>query len=324
MKLRRSWLGVLFVGMGMVVVLWTGSASTAATAHQPATSASEAFAAAQTDDVVATVNGEKITRKALTDFLILQYGQPALELLIREKLVEQEAQRLAVSCTEAEIEARLNDEIERLLRRLASEAGVSYPDGLASHLTRIGRSPEDVRGEMKQKLGPHARANVLLEKMAAANVQVTEDEVRQLYDDRYGPKAVVRQIVCAGRAEAEQVRQRLMAGADFATLAREKSMDPISRDRGGEMSPLPNRGVLGKAAFRLKPGQFSDVIRTDDGFHILQLERFLPGQEVKYEEVRETLRAEVLREMAKRRIPELLSQLYHRAEIRRMLAVEAK
>jgi hypothetical protein len=77
------------------------------------------------------------------------------------------------------------------------------------------------------------------------------------------------------RAKAEAVLQRVRAGEDFATLARQFSTDPGSKDSGGDLGWF-GRGMMVKpfeeAAFALKPGEVSGIVESQFGFHIIKLE----------------------------------------------------
>jgi peptidyl-prolyl cis-trans isomerase D len=99
------------------------------------------------------------------------------------------------------------------------------------------------------------------------------------------------------RKKAEAARGRLVAGADFAALARELSDDPGSKDRGGELGFF-GRGQMvppfEQAAFSLEPGKISEPVRTDFGFHLLQVEERRSAQDRSFDQVREELAQELL------------------------------
>ena len=88
------------------------------------------------------------------------------------------------------------------------------------------------------------------------------------------------------RAKAQALRAQLAAGADFAGLAKAESDDPGSRDKGGDVG-FVGRGSTGAnfeaAAYSLPVGELSEVVQTENGFHILRVEdrQPMPLAEVK-------------------------------------------
>lgn len=122
--------------------------------------------------------------------------------------------------------------------------------------------------------------------------QVTDAEVQAYYtahQDQYQVKeqVKVRHILiavpagadgktdAAAKAKAEDLLKQIKSGGNFAELASKNSDDPGSKTQGGELGWL-DRGKtvpeFDKAAFSLAPGQTSDLIKTQFGYHILQVE----------------------------------------------------
>ena len=77
------------------------------------------------------------------------------------------------------------------------------------------------------------------------------------------------------RTKAEDVLKRARAGEDFSKLASEFSTDPGSKEKGGDLGwfgPGQMDPTFEKAAFALQPGQISDVVETQFGYHIIKVE----------------------------------------------------
>ncbi len=99
------------------------------------------------------------------------------------------------------------------------------------------------------------------------------------------------------KAKAEQILVELKAGADFEKLAKEQSQDPGSAPKGGDLGYFPAgrmvapfEAALGKLK---KPGELSDVVETQFGYHIIKLEGRRPAGVRPFDEVKESLRREV-------------------------------
>ena len=89
------------------------------------------------------------------------------------------------------------------------------------------------------------------------------------------PKGADAKTDAAAKAKAEDLLKQVKAGSNFADLAKANSDDPGSKAQGGELPMIPTASLdpaYAKAAMALNPGQTSDVVRSQFGYHIIQTE----------------------------------------------------
>jgi peptidyl-prolyl cis-trans isomerase D len=121
----------------------------------------------------------------------------------------------------------------------------------------------------------------------------------------------------AAKAKAQGILDQIRKGGDFAALAKANSDDPGSKDSGGELGFFTKGKMVPafeQAAFALKPGQTSDLVKTDFGYHIINVEE--------HDQAHEKTLAEVKPEIE----PVILQQKLGKAEsdYANQLAAEAK
>jgi parvulin-like peptidyl-prolyl isomerase len=119
-----------------------------------------------------------------------------------------------------------------------------------------------------------------LRHLAAEQIVVTRDELREAFESEYGPKVKVRMISVSSQQKAEEVHKQAADNPNqFADLAKKHSEDTNSASAGGLIPPI--RKHLGyeeveKAAFALQEGQISPVIHVANQYLILKCEKHLP------------------------------------------------
>ncbi len=150
---------------------------------------------------------------------------------------------------------------------------------------------------------------------------VTEEAVQKAYADRYTSGETAQDffashILVATEEEAKAVVAELEGGADFAELAKTKSIGP-SNVQGGELGWIePGQTVapFEAAALALKPGELSPPTETQFGWHVIKLKELRDHQPPKLEDVR----AEIEGELSDLAIEEAIGILDEGAEIKRM------
>ncbi|SNR68300.1 peptidyl-prolyl cis-trans isomerase D [Humidesulfovibrio mexicanus] len=112
-------------------------------------------------------------------------------------------------------------------------------------------------------------------------------------------------------ATVKGIQEQLKKGASFEALAKKFSQDPGSASKGGEL-PWFAEGAMVKpfedAAKALKPGQVSEPVRTQFGWHLIKLEAARPAGKVALEEAAPELRKRMAEERASEKINEILDQ----------------
>ncbi|HSV30721.1 MAG TPA: peptidyl-prolyl cis-trans isomerase [Atribacteraceae bacterium] len=127
----------------------------------------------------------------------------------------------------------------------------------------------------------------------------------------------IRHIMLNSQEDADQVLQGLREGRDFSEIAREWSIAPDAQS-GGDMG-FVQRGDLGpdieETVFNLTEGSFSEVIKSDYGFHVFFVEESREARIKELSEVREEIASRLLPRMQQEAFETMIGDLKNRAEI---------
>jgi peptidyl-prolyl cis-trans isomerase D len=142
----------------------------------------------------------------------------------------------------------------------------------------------------------------------AANVEVTEEQLRAVYEEERerfetAEQRRARHILIevaegqedAARSTAESILARIRGGEDFAAVAAEASADAGTKAQGGDLGWIGRGMLVGPfedALFAMQPGGLSEPVRSEFGFHIIKLEEIRAGEVQPFEQVREELASE--------------------------------
>ena len=133
---------------------------------------------------------------------------------------------------------------------------------------------------------------------------VSDDEVRARYDEEIASRPAenevnARHILVATAEEARAVITALDSGADFATLAQDRSTGP-SGPQGGDLGYFTRGRMVPEfeeAAFKLTVGEYTkEPVQTQFGFHVIKVEDARPVQPPPYEQVAGQVQSGILRE----------------------------
>lgn len=297
---------------------------------------------AQEVGVAARVNGVEITlfrlERFFEEFSKEQIGgyqmmtnpsaykkmkRKALDQLIDREILWQEAQRRQIQVSEDEVKALL----------LSTKSKFKDRESYISKLTSMGFNEESYAAYLRQNMA----IDRLMEKGIGTPV-VIDAEMEKFYaenpDKFMRPEAArARHILIqvppgadAGSREkahkrAAELLVKIRRGADFAALAREYSEDS-SAQNGGDLGWFPRRQMVKPfedAAFALEPGQVSDIVETEFGFHIIKLEGKQRAEKVDLSEVKDQVRQYLEGLKREEAAQSLLERLRSEAKIERLL-----
>ena len=250
-------------------------------ADAPQTSEPAEEVQAESDEALAWINGRRIRRATFDKMLLESHGLAVLEQLIALQLVKDRAMRDGITITEADVQAEYDRSLGELARTVAHEDD-------PARLKDIGEQVlQDFLREKNFSLAEYrisVERNAYLRIMVQADVTVSDEQVREEFERRFGRKALVRHIVLPDLGAVAAVRRQLESGVDFAELARSYSVHSISGSAGGLLPPFARGdaqvpGLLREIAFGLEPGGLSSAVNIDGRYHLVRLERFIEADD---------------------------------------------
>ncbi len=161
------------------------------------------------------------------------------------------------------------------------------------------------------------RAKALRDAYFITNLRptVTEDEAREVYEREAGnvgndEQVRARHILVDDEATARSLIEQLGGGADFGELAKQHSNDPGAQD-GGDLGFF-TRGEMvdsfSDAAFALQPGQISEPVQTQFGWHVIKVEERRTPEARPFEELRDGLIQLLIQQRVRDAVKELQDQ----------------
>jgi parvulin-like peptidyl-prolyl isomerase len=267
---------------------------------------------------IATVGGQVISRERVVDLLLRGHGPGILEQLIVLEAAEQEADRLGIRITTADVDREYEQTLKQLLDPLADVSQGMLDREEAERVLDAVLAERNI-SRAEYRLG--IRRQTLLRAIVTAELEATDEQLKRAYDQHYGPQVQVRHIQVATPAQVAEVQSALRQGEDFAELARTHSAHLASASQGGLLEPFTHTdqrvpAALRELAFQLEPDEVSNPLRLGRWYHLVRLERRLAAESPPLDRVREQLAQRVRDALAPAAMQDRYRQLLRESEVR--------
>jgi foldase protein PrsA len=226
------------------------------------------LAACASGGTVATVNGQPISQAAFQARLEASpIARQVLQQMVQDTLIDQYAKNNNISVSDADVAAR-EDQLK-----------ANFPAGSWNEMLKArGLTEDDVRSALREQL--------ILDKALSKDVTITPAQIQAYFNKNHAafdkPEQVTaRHILVPNLATANKVEAALKGGGNFAALAKQYSIDPGSKDKGGDLGTF-RRGQMvpafDKVAFSEPIDAISAPVKSPFGYHIIQVTARDPGQ----------------------------------------------
>ncbi|QXE85486.1 peptidylprolyl isomerase [Geomonas nitrogeniifigens] len=290
---------------------------------------------------VQTVNGVPITKAELDramQVMLKQYNmtqplppeiqaqasQAALEQLTSTELIYQEAQKKPIADLEQKVEQRMAETKAQYATEAAFQQALKDAGMTLSEMTNNARKDIVITS--------------FIEEHFAAQAAVSDEEVQRFYKDNEKsyftrPETVRASHILIGvdakntpeqkkqaKEKAEALLAKVKAGADFASLAKTESTC-ASKEKGGDLGTFKRGQMVApfeKAAFEMKPGEISDVVETQFGYHIIKLTEKNPSGLVSLDEAKPKIVDYLKKERIRKLVPAYITELKGKAKIEKV------
>jgi len=235
--------------------------------------------------------------------------EDVVEGLVGRRLMDQAMARQGITVHDGEIDAQIAE---------TARVNNITVEQLTSELARQGVPMEQFRREMRDQIKQYQ----LFQAEIGTKIDVSEEQVRQRYNERYGnkpqdPEYHLRVIVLHFsasdgpeaieelRAKAVDIKAQIEAGASFADMARKHSTDAGIAAKGGEFGAVRLRSMIPEfrtAVEDISIGQISEPFEFRDALWMIQVHKISNAAATPYDEVRAQLFDEIYRAEEERQI----------------------
>lgn len=226
---------------------------------------------------VAKVNEEEITKEQfITRINIIKWLSGGridvekekgsiLDSMVDERILLQKAEELDVAIDENKFEEEFKQFEDLMVSMLGSK------ENFEEEAKNNGVKLQDLKDWYKEQF----KVQTLLDKISQ-DITLTDEEKAQAEEEHKDEMEIkARHILISDRAKAEKILAEIRGGLDFVEAAKQYTEEPGGKERGGDLGYFGKGDMVEpfeQAAFALKPGEVSDIVQTEFGYHIIKVE----------------------------------------------------
>ncbi len=258
-----------------------------------------------------------------------QLERQVLDGLITRAVLEQEAAEVGVTVTDE----RLQETLGQFMSQFPNESAYQMA------LEQEGFTEDEFITELRRQI----TIEELIRREVYDKITVSEEKMRSFYEGNpqyfeQSDQVTARHIIlttqgindqnelASKRAELEGIRREIINGADFGEVARNRSEGPSAPD-GGQLGTF-SRGQMvpefEEAAFALEPGEISEIVETQFGYHIIQVTDKVAARTETFEEARENIRFFLTEQEQNVAVQHYLTDLRQDAEILELIEIDVQ
>ena len=241
---------------------------------------------------VAVFEGGEVTLGEVQQFAAqsgmgeLSPGDPQYEAMIQQimptlvdfEIAKAYAEEQGITVSESDV----NNEIETIKDQISEQAqaqgmDVGRDEAFQQALQQAGLTEEELRAQLRDQLPVQK-----VQERVVGDAEASQEEVEKFYEENKASQFTTPEQRCARhilfnkdqKAKAEEVKEQLQNGGDFAELAKEYSQDPGSAENGGDLGCLSQGETVPNfedALFNAKEGEVVGPVETEFGYHVIQV-----------------------------------------------------
>ena len=253
-----------------------------------------------------------VTQEEFGRFLMDRGGADKLDNFVNIRIIEVEAARRKITVTKTEMEAALAKDLEGM--------AVNQSEFVKVLLPKYGKN-------LYEWMEDVVRPRLLLSKMCRDKVTVSDEHLKIQYERLHGEKRIVQMILFPKSDDANSVakiRGKIVSdAAEFDSVARGQA-NPLLGASAGKIKPISKHlqgedRRIEETAFKLKVGEVSEILVTEQGYVILKLNEILPpNDKVTFETEKSKLYAAAFEERLEQEIPKMFATLKEAAKPKTM------